>query len=164
MIVHASLIARRLDGLWRGALIEGPSGTGKSDLVLRCLGAGFCLVADDRVILFAAAGRLYGRAPDSLAGRLEVRGLGIVAAPTLAFASIAVVVRLSAAVERLPDPAVAVRLGVAIETARLSAFEASAPAKLAALLEALGRPRQEGYLAPFAPRGGRGGSPLRHSV
>ena len=37
MIVHAGLIAMRLRGRWRGALIEGPAGAGKSDLALRCL-------------------------------------------------------------------------------------------------------------------------------
>ena len=74
MIRHASLIAARMAGYWQGVLIEGPSGAGKSNLVLRGLGAGFRLVADDRVIIFASQGRLYGRAPDALAGLVESRG------------------------------------------------------------------------------------------
>ena len=35
MILHAGLVALRLDGYWRGALIQGPSGAGKSDLALK---------------------------------------------------------------------------------------------------------------------------------
>ncbi len=54
MILHAGLVALRLEGVWRGALIAGPSGVGKSDLALRAIEAGFRLVADDRA---AAAGR-----------------------------------------------------------------------------------------------------------
>jgi serine kinase of HPr protein (carbohydrate metabolism regulator) len=48
MIRHAGLVATRLGGRWRGALIEGPSGTGKSDLANRMIATGFRLVADDR--------------------------------------------------------------------------------------------------------------------
>jgi serine kinase of HPr protein (carbohydrate metabolism regulator) len=50
MILHAGLVALRLAGFWRGALICGPSGAGKSDLALKALDAGFRLVADDRVV------------------------------------------------------------------------------------------------------------------
>ena len=67
MILHAGLVARRQDGYWRGVLIEGASGAGKSDLALRALDHGFRLVADDRVVVWASGGALYGRAPDSLA-------------------------------------------------------------------------------------------------
>ena len=77
MILHASLVALRLSGVWRGALIEGASGAGKSDLALRALGEGFALAADDRVVVFASGGRLYGRSPAPLAGMIEARGVGI---------------------------------------------------------------------------------------
>ena len=49
MVRHAGLIALWDAGVWRGALIEGVSGAGKSDLMLRALQAGWTLVADDRV-------------------------------------------------------------------------------------------------------------------
>ena len=48
---HAGLIALYDAGGWKGVLIEGASGSGKSDLALRCLGRGFRLVADDRTRL-----------------------------------------------------------------------------------------------------------------
>ena len=77
MILHAGLIAARIAGFWRGVLIEGPSGSGKSDLALRALSQGFRLVADDRVVVWASGGRLFGRAPEILNGLIELRGLGV---------------------------------------------------------------------------------------
>jgi serine kinase of HPr protein (carbohydrate metabolism regulator) len=71
MIRHAGLVALRLDGLWRGALIEGPSGGGKSDLALRAIEAGFRLVADDRVVVWTSGGALFGRAPDPIRELIE---------------------------------------------------------------------------------------------
>ena len=66
-----------------GVLIRGPSGSGKSTLALqlvldapRCLPAAE-LVADDRVLLHREEGELIARAPDRLAGLMEVRGLGV---------------------------------------------------------------------------------------
>ena len=135
MIVHAGLIARRLGGLWRGVLIEGASGSGKSDLALRALDQGFRLVADDRVLLWEAAGRLYGRAPETIAGLIEVRGVDVLAVTPLAFCEVALKVRL-ATPERLPDPATETILGVAVPLLEADPFETSAPAKLSRAMEA----------------------------
>lgn len=136
MIAHAGLIALRLAGRWRGALIEGPSGAGKSDLALRALQHGFRLVADDRVVLWSCEGRLFGRAPQTLAGLLEVRGLDVVAEPALPFCEVALVLEPGAP-ERLPDPKLAERLGIPLPSCTLSYREASAPAKLGRALSAL---------------------------
>ena len=160
-IRHAGLVARRIDGRWRGALIEGPSGAGKSDLALRCLDAGLRLVADDRTVVFTSEGRLFGRAPDTLRGLLEHRGQGIVTHPALDLAEIVLVVRCEStpeAVERLPDPAFQTLLGVAAPLLRLWPFEGSAPAKLSRALEVLGRGAQEAYQATLAPLGRRSGA------
>jgi serine kinase of HPr protein (carbohydrate metabolism regulator) len=141
MILHASLVALRLSGVWRGALIEGASGAGKSDLALRALGEGFALAADDRVVVFASGGRLYGRSPAPLAGMIEARGVGILARPTLPLARIEIAVGLVSAPEveeRAPEPHAKVIQGVEVPAARLWPFAASAPAKLAALIEHLG--------------------------
>ena len=136
MIAHAGLVARRLNGRWRGALIEGPSGSGKSDLALRALDLGFRLVADDRVLLWTSGGRLYGRAPVSLEGLIEVRGLGVLAEPTTPFAEVALVAQPGEP-ERLPDPDEVERLGVRLPRLVLAYREASAPAKLRRALSAL---------------------------
>lgn len=116
-------------------LIEGPSGAGKSDLALRCLDAGFRLVADDRVELWVSEGRLFGRAPESLAGLLEARGVGILRTEPLRFCEVALLVRLGAP-DRLPDATTEMRLGVALPFLVADPFELSAPAKLSRALTA----------------------------
>ena len=136
MIVHAGLMARRLGGGWRGALIEGPSGSGKSDLALRLLDLGFRLVADDRVVLWASGGRLWGRAPQTLAGLIEARGLDVVPEAALPFCEVALVVEPGAP-ERLPEPRRVHRLGVELPGLVVPYREASAPAKLGRALSAL---------------------------
>jgi serine kinase of HPr protein (carbohydrate metabolism regulator) len=130
--VHAGLIALATPAGWRGVLIEGPSGAGKSDLALRALDYGFRLVADDRVLLWVSGGALFGRAPGSLHGLIEVRGLGIRPAAALAFSRVDLVVECVAAdkVERLPDAAFAQRAGISVPLMRLWPFEPAAPAKL----------------------------------
>lgn len=134
MILHGGLIARRLDGAWRGLLIEGPSGSGKSDLALRALAHGFSLVADDRVIVWTAGGRLFGRAPDSLAGLIEVRGLDVVRAPTTPFCEIVGAVQLGTP-DRIPDSATRTVLEIPVPLMVAAPFEISAPAKLSRALE-----------------------------
>jgi serine kinase of HPr protein (carbohydrate metabolism regulator) len=129
VIRHAGLIAARQDGRWRGVLIEGPSGAGKSDLALRALDHGFRLVADDRVALWVSDGRLFGRAPDTLAGLIELRGVGVLGAAALPFSEVALIARCGAP-ERLPDLKTAEVLGVALPVVTLAALEISAPAKL----------------------------------
>jgi serine kinase of HPr protein (carbohydrate metabolism regulator) len=141
MIRHAGLIARRIGGLWRGALIEGPSGVGKSDLALRAVESGFRLVADDRVAVFVSGGRLHGVAPASLAGLLEIRGLGVVSQPAIAVSEVSLVVRCLDApsgVERLPDPRFETLLGVSVPVFDLWPPEPAAPVKIRRMLEHLG--------------------------
>lgn len=137
MILHAGLIARHEPRGWRGVLIEGPSGAGKSDLALRCLDHGFRLVADDRVLIWRSGARLYGRAPESLSGLMEIRGVGICPAPTLPFAPIGLVLRLGVA-ERLPDREAMEHLGVELPLLTLAGLESSAPVKLSHALDHLG--------------------------
>lgn len=134
MIRHAGLIARRIGGVWCGALVEGPSGAGKSDLALRALDQGFRLVADDRVLVWASEGRLYGRAPDTLRGLIEVRGVDVLAVEPLGFCEIVLLARLQAP-ERIPEPTTETILGVAIPLLAVAAFEASAPVKLGRAME-----------------------------
>jgi HPr kinase/phosphorylase len=94
-------------------LIRGPSGSGKSLLTLELIemartGAlAFArLVADDRVLLQASHGRLLVRPPPTLAGLIEVRGLGLMRLAYEASAVVGLVVDLAAAdAVRLPEPA-----------------------------------------------------------
>jgi serine kinase of HPr protein (carbohydrate metabolism regulator) len=132
-VVHAGLIAARSNGPWRGVLIEGPADAGKSDLALRALGHGFRLVADDRVILWTSAGRLFGRAPDTLAGLIEVRGFDVVRMNALPFCEIALVAQAGIP-ERIPEPAFADILGLQVPKIILRLGDSSAPAKLGRVL------------------------------
>lgn len=103
MQIHASCAARRDAGV----LLLGPSGSGKSDLLLRLLDHGFALVADDRVDVEAG----QASPPAALAGRLEVRGLGIVRLPYVAPVRLVLVVTLGA-MTRLPAPVTHPEFGV----------------------------------------------------
>jgi HPr kinase/phosphorylase len=131
--IHGTCVAR--DGA--GVLLVGPSGAGKSDLALRLLSRGFVLVADDRVDVFDG----FARAPDALAGLLEVRGLGIVRLPFTSETRLHVVVELTCRTERLPLPERHAELDLPMT--RLNAFEVSAPDRVALALDcALGLVRQ----------------------
>jgi serine kinase of HPr protein (carbohydrate metabolism regulator) len=160
MILHAGLVARRLGGRWRGVLIEGPSGAGKSDLALRALEAGFRLVADDRVIVWASGGRLFGRAPGPLHGLIEARGQGVLPEPALAFAEIVLAAACVAgpeSLERMPEPDAVILAGVAVARLAIDAGTSSAPARLRRAMEHLGAARLPAYqacpLGGGAPRG-----------
>ncbi len=96
MQIHASCAARE----GQGVLLLGPSGSGKSDLLLRLLDRGFDLVADDRVDLEAGV----ASAPAAIAGLVEVRGIGVVELPHIPRAAVVLAVALGTG-ERMPDPA-----------------------------------------------------------
>jgi serine kinase of HPr protein (carbohydrate metabolism regulator) len=160
VILHAGLVALRRDGLWRGALIAGPSGAGKSDLALRVLEAGFRLVADDRTLVWASGGRLYGRAPEALAGLIEARGLGVMPERAVAFAEVVLMIRCAAAaeIERTPEPGLEAIANVAIALSYLDAREPSAPAKLRRALQRLGAGAQQAYQPTSRGGGDRAGT------
>ena len=126
--IHATCIA--LGG--RGVVLRGPSGSGKSDLALRLIDCGADLVADDRVVLSVAGGRVSARAPAALRGLLEVRGIGPVRVPSVDEVPVVLVADLAPGepVERLPDPAQVDWGGVTVPRICLDPFHASAPAKL----------------------------------
>lgn len=102
-IIHASCVI--VDNI--GVLIRGPSGAGKSDLALRLIDEGAHLVADDYCDVAARNGALTAEVPPPIAGKLEVRGYGIVTIPYITQAVIGLVIDLkdNASIERMPkDP------------------------------------------------------------
>ncbi len=128
MLVHATTVL--LDGA--GVLLRGAPGSGKSDLALRLIDGGAALVSDDQTELVRDGDRLLARAPKAIAGRMEVRGLGIVEVRHAPAAPVVLAVDLvrPEAVERLPAGRTVDLLGLAIPLLSLAPFEASAPAKL----------------------------------
>ncbi|MGH6718667.1 MAG: HPr kinase/phosphorylase [Alphaproteobacteria bacterium] len=122
-----------------GVLIRGPSGRGKSDLALRLIDGGARLVADDRVALARVGAAVAASAPDTLAGLLEVRGLGIVRLPRRRRALLGLVVDLvEGTVPRWPRTGTCSILGVRLRRIALDGRDASAPAKVRLALR-LGR-------------------------
>ncbi|HTI67027.1 MAG TPA: HPr kinase/phosphatase C-terminal domain-containing protein [Caulobacteraceae bacterium] len=157
-ILHATAVARWSRGAWSAALLRGPSGAGKSDLALSAMAAGWRLVADDRVMVWASGGRLWGRAPARLAGLVEARGLGVLPAPSLDWAEIALVVDLSAsteALERIPPADWVAVAGVRLRRIDFYPRESSALAKLEFALQAapLGDDEEPAYQARSHGRG-----------
>jgi len=115
-----------------GVLLRGPSGSGKSDLALRLIDGGAALVADDQTALSRKGEEILASAPPQIAGRMEVRGLGVIRLSAVSDIPVRIVVDIVPAdeVERLPKPAETMLLGVALPVLRLAAFEASTPAKI----------------------------------
>ena len=125
----------------QGVLLLGKSGSGKSDLALRLIGRGAVLVADDRCDLSVVGGALTAAAPKTIAGLIEVRGVGLVEYPYATRARIALAVDLSAPAPRLPEPhgfvppaALKLRQSARPRLIALNAFEASAADKIKAAL------------------------------
>ena len=132
--VHATAVAIR----GQAVLLLGRPGIGKSDLALRLIDRGAVLIADDQVELSRDGNRLLASAPPTIAGRIEVRGVGIVAAPAAAGVPVAMAFDLETHPVRLPEPATRDIAGVSLPCLALAPFEASAPLKVEAALRALG--------------------------
>jgi serine kinase of HPr protein (carbohydrate metabolism regulator) len=133
--LHASTVASE----GRAVVIAGPSGSGKSDLALRLLDRGFTLVSDDRTIVKREGERLVATAPPNIAGKLEIRGIGIVDMERTESAAIALVVELTGEIERMPDESrERLILGAKIPLVTIAAMTASAPLKVAVALDRMG--------------------------
>lgn len=135
--VHATCVAIGT----KGVLILGGSGAGKSDLALRLIDHGASLVADDRTELYVARGRLCARAPKSIAGLMEVRGLGVIALPYAPSVALALAVQLGAPAERLPEaafypPPAPLKMSKSLPFIMLSGAAPSAPARICLALAA----------------------------
>lgn len=133
--VHASTVARE----GRAVLITGPSGSGKSDLTLRLLDRGFTLVSDDQTIVRKDGNRLLASAPATIAGKLEIRGIGIVDMERVGDVPVGLLVELTSDIQRLPDDSrERPILGVKLPLISIDAMTASAPSKVALALDRMG--------------------------
>ena len=135
-LIHASCVA--IGG--RAVLIGGRSGTGKSDLALRLIDRGAKLVSDDYTELRHAGERVLARAPETISGKIEVRGLGILDLPPVADVPVCLYVDLDEAPERMPEPTTVWLAGEEIPRVALAALEGSAALKLEQALVRFGLP------------------------
>lgn len=126
------------------ALLRGASGSGKSDLALRFVletpdRFAARLVADDQALVERLDDRLIVRPPATIAGKIEVRGIGIVTLPHRPEAELRLLIDLADSddVPRLPTMGKQTETisGVSLPVLQLSPFEASAPLKLRLALE-----------------------------
>lgn len=133
--IHATCIA--IDHL--GVLLRGPSGAGKSDLALRLIDGGAMLVADDRTMLASESGRLVARPHPTLAGLIEVRGLGILTSRHFNEIAVGIVFDLVAMrdVPRMPEAEWEDLCGIRVPKYRLDPFAVSAAAKVRLAVQAV---------------------------
>ncbi len=133
--IHATCVA--ISG--QGVLIRGPSGSGKSDLALRLIDEGADLVADDYCNIAFESGRLIATPPPAIAGKLEVRGIGILQMPHTNIVAIRLVVdlRTTQEIERLPETATTFIENVPVPWISIDPRTASATAKVRVALSSL---------------------------
>ena len=133
--IHVSSVA--IDG--RAVLIAGRSGAGKSDLALRLIDRGAVLISDDYTFVRRVQGQALASAPERIAGRIEMRGIGILEMPAAADVPVALHVDLSGEPVRLPEgPDRLLVAGVQIPSVALDGHHASAPLKVEAALRLFG--------------------------
>lgn len=125
--VHATSIA--IGG--RGVLIMGPSGAGKSDLALRLIDRGAILISDDYTLAIARDRTLTLHAPPNIAGKMEIRHLGLVDIAHVEDVPAALAIRLDDRPERMPEhfPTI-VLAGIALPLVTLAGKDGSAPIKV----------------------------------
>jgi serine kinase of HPr protein (carbohydrate metabolism regulator) len=133
--IHVSSVA--IDG--RAVLIGGRSGAGKSDLALRLIDRGAALISDDYTFVKRVKGQAIASAPERIAGKIELRGVGIVTMETAQEVPVALYVDLSGEPVRLPDGKDRIAVaGLPIPSVALDGHHASAPLKVEAALRMFG--------------------------
>lgn len=120
-------------------MISGPSGSGKSDLALRLIDRGAVLVSDDYTLVIRNDAALMARAPDTILGKMEVRGIGIIEMNCATDVPVALCVELFPTVDRMPAaPMLRSMAGVKIPVMKIAPTECSAPIKVELALKAFG--------------------------
>lgn len=108
-------------------LIEGASGSGKTCLAMGLietfnkLDIESTLVSDDQAILNVDEGSIIAIVPNSIAGKVEIRGFGIVSMAHIGRAKITLVVSLEEdeGIERMPEAETKTLLGIKIPYLKL---------------------------------------------
>ncbi len=118
-ILHASCVA--VDGC--AVLIRGASGQGKSGLALQLMALGAELVADDRTRVWPEGAAVMADVPMSIHGKIEARGVGILAARPAGPCKVTLLVDMDRPeTERLPPERQEDLLGVSLPVIRKSEF------------------------------------------
>jgi serine kinase of HPr protein (carbohydrate metabolism regulator) len=138
-LVHGTCV--EIDGT--GILIQGPPGSGKSDLAIRLIDSGARLVADDQTQITETGGELIAASPAKISGLIEVRGIGLICVDTLSEVPISLIVDLvdRAAIPRLPVPnskaLIDTTSNIQLPVFQLHAFDNSSPVKVRLAAQAI---------------------------
>ena len=133
--IHVSSVA--IGG--RAVLIGGRSGAGKSDLALRLIDRGATLISDDYTFVRRDSGKAHASAPERIAGKIEIRGVGIVEMEAVQDMPVALYVDLSAEPVRLPEGKDRIIIaGIPIPSVALDGHQVSSPLKVEAALRLFG--------------------------
>lgn len=106
----------------RGLLISGVPGSGKSSLALALIDRGAVLVGDDGVMVEPRAERLWAHPAPAIAGKLEIRSVGIVTLPAIA-APLCLWLDLGADPDRLPTAAAGEIAGASLPRLAMAACD-----------------------------------------
>jgi HPr kinase/phosphorylase len=126
-LVHGSAVA--IHG--SGVLLLGPSGSGKSDLALRLIDRGAKLICDDVVHIENNNSLPQLACAPNIAGKIEVRGIGICPIDFVDSAPLRLVVQLAQDVDRMPPEHQRITLaGYSVPMFRLPPFQPSSAIKV----------------------------------
>lgn len=124
----------------RAVLIEGPPGSGKSTLAAKLIDRGAVLIGDDAITLRTKGSQLIASPPPNIAGKLELRNVGIIDLPS-ASATVALLLLLSSAAPRFVEEAEARLLqGIAVPSLHFDPAIAAAAIRAEQALERFGLP------------------------
>ncbi|ESQ74306.1 aldolase [Asticcacaulis sp. AC402] len=118
LVVHATTLSLRAGSAWKGVIILGPAGIGKSDLALRAVEKGLVLISDDHTCLWSSGGHIYAAAAEADPSAFR------------AMTRLYLVVLAQSEGPRAPDGEITPILGHALPTVRLNPREASAVPRL----------------------------------
>jgi len=128
---HEMLYATALAIDDHGILLTGKSGIGKSDLAWGLIDRGAILISDDIVHLEQQKDKLVLHTPPAIAGKIEIRSLGILDIPYTTAIDLVLKIQLTDLTERYPlDRQVETLLETCISTVAIAPQEASAPIKV----------------------------------
>lgn len=106
-ILHGTAVA--IDG--HAVLLRGASGSGKSDLALRLIDRGAKLISDDAVRIDVVGDIPLLCSVPSIAGKIEVRGVGICTFDFVDSAPLRLVVEFANDIERIPPEDIRTSVG-----------------------------------------------------
>ena len=121
-----------------GVLIMGESGSGKSDLALRLIDRGAILISDDVVFLETRDNAPILTVAPNIAGKIEVRGVGIFTVDFIPSAPLRLIVEFLDAPDRLPEDIAHTTIGdYVVPVSQLNPFEQSSAIKVEYALRAV---------------------------